>query len=302
MKTHQTINMNNGETNRYQNPPRTETRRKLPSGATGFTEEHPGLIVILVDQSASMDERWEGTDTKKCDIAAQSLNEICEEISFTNRVGTAWKRRVYLVVAGYTTEADMDTLRLRVLCEGWPSEFGPRWHDHGTAMKNKDENKPIEAAAYFNTPLAEAFDKTSELVRKLMVNHPILESSFPPVVINITDGAPDDMKPDKGAMTGNGEQTRRAAEALKSIETPWGNLVLINLLIDPTQQSETVFFDRKNRLSLSGQLFFDISSELPEYLRDKADRMNIPASEGARGFSITTSPKMLIKVLRWGSF
>src|SRR5689334_3993010 len=83
--------------------------QKLPIGT-----HQPGLIVILIDQSQSMDSPYEGTT--KQDFAALAVNACIYEIMNACKSGPNIKDRCHIGVIGYGQVTE-------VLVGGRPSEL-----------------------------------------------------------------------------------------------------------------------------------------------------------------------------------
>ena len=65
--------------------------------------QYPGLFIILLDQSASMEEKVMGMNCNKAEFATSTLNALIHEmIQSTGYLGTGkLKKSVYLSILGY---------------------------------------------------------------------------------------------------------------------------------------------------------------------------------------------------------
>jgi hypothetical protein len=271
----------------------------IPLNATGYTEETPGMIIILLDQSGSMNDTWGNAGRTKAAVAAEAVNRICQQLAKQCRLGGSWSKKVYLSVSGYRTDRTGEFPHFENLCSGWPNDFGPRfWQGHGA---NGDTTGLIQPFAEGATPMAEAIHGARRCIEKTFEAMPDLRQSFPPTVINITDAEADDIR----EGSGGGAATRQAASALQSIRTEMGNTLLFNLLINPDQRAERVFFDEQSARDLEGsaKFLFDISSPVPAFIRRKVQAESPgTVSPTSRGLIITSNPQVVISMLRWGSF
>jgi hypothetical protein len=114
--------------------------------------------------------------------------------------------------------------------------------------------------------------------------------SFPPVVINITDGEATDGDP------------AVEAEALRSLATQDGNLLLFNCHISGTSSESILFADHEEGLpDQFAKLLFNMSSVLPEAIRESAGREGFKVSEKSRGFAFNADLVELIRFLDIGT-
>src|SRR5271166_6088210 len=179
--------------------------KKLPIGT-----HQPGLIVILVDQSASMLNPYDGGNMAKKEFAALAVNRCIYEIMNACKSGESIKNRCYIGVIGYGEVTE-------VLVGGKPSQLGAlvkrtqvlkkKVPDGAGSLVEIEQRLPIwiEPQAENGTPLDVAFDLTAELIHAWISENP---DNFPPVVINITDGEPN-----------NSSQAETAAQRLLRLAT-----------------------------------------------------------------------------------
>ncbi len=71
----------------------------------------PGLLIILLDQSGSMLEQYEGSDTRTV-FASRAVNKVIDNIIQKNFDGDAPKNRCFISVIGYNHN-------VKELCSGW---------------------------------------------------------------------------------------------------------------------------------------------------------------------------------------
>jgi hypothetical protein len=83
----------------------------------------PGLLIILLDQSGSMTEPYEGTSRTK--FATLAVNKVIDNIIQKNFDGEAPKNRCFISVIGYDND-------VKELCSGWLKDLDANPYD----MKN----------------------------------------------------------------------------------------------------------------------------------------------------------------------
>jgi hypothetical protein len=145
----------------------------------------------------------------------------------------------------------------------------------------------FEPVADGGTPMCQALAKAKSLLVDWIAKHP---TSFPPIVINITDGESTDGEPSGPARD------------LTSLSGQDGSVLLFNLHISSQNASPIVFPDRDD--SLGGEFakrLFAISSVLPPHMLEMARGENIPVSDGSRGFVFNADMVAVIRFLDIGT-
>ena len=125
--------------------------------------------------------------------------------------------------------------------------------------------KPADAQMS-GTPMCAAFEYVRNVAATWCASHP---SSFPPVVIHLTDGEPTDGDP------------QAAADALKALSTEDGELLLFNCHLSESQANPVVFPNSEHILADElAKALFRMSSELPDKLRGVAESKGVLCSTG----------------------
>jgi hypothetical protein len=143
------------------------------------------------------------------------------------------------------------------------------------------------------TPMCAALKLGGGVAHAWARSHP---DSFPPIVINITDG----MATDNDAEA----DTEVWATRLQSIRTNDGNLLLFNIHISGISDTSVVFPDSPQLLAVSdlhAQLLFRMSSELPEIMLRAAGRLGLTVGPGARGLVCNGSIDAVVFALEVGT-
>ena len=146
----------------------------------------------------------------------------------------------------------------------------------------------VEPEADNGTPMDRAFDLCGELVKPWIKEHP---NDFPPIVINITDGEPN-----------NPEATESSAEGLRNLATKDGNVLLLNAHIaDSTAQEIRLPADEVGLPNQYARLLYRMSSVLPKPMLDAAWNVGFAPDQYARGFVMNAGPETLTKLLIFGT-
>jgi hypothetical protein len=145
----------------------------------------------------------------------------------------------------------------------------------------------FEPVANNGTPMGAAMDQAGRLLVAWVRDHP---DSFPPVVINISDGAATDGDP------------RDWASRLQGLATNDGKLLLFNLNISQFQGAPVFFPESASVLTDDyARTLFDMSSPLPVFMRSLAAAQGLVANEGARGFVFNADMVSVVAFLRIGT-
>lgn len=145
----------------------------------------------------------------------------------------------------------------------------------------------FDPVANGGTPMSLAMTKAQTILTDWVFRHP---ASFPPIVINITDGevAEEDPTP--------------AADAIKSLATNDGNVLVFNIQISSNHAAPIEFPDDESRLGDQyAKFLFRLSSPLPSYMQAIARQEGLPVSEMSRGFAFNADMVSLIRFIDIGT-
>lgn len=234
-----------------------------------ITRQHKAAFVILLDRSGSMAEEvtFEGRRTTKAEALAEVVNALIEEIicrSHRERyvgnyfdiaiIGYSGERAESLLGSGFRSIVDVNSMNVPIfykpICRTLPS--GEKLHSV------VERHRWIEPKAEGLTPMGDALRMARRMVRSWCKKHP---DSFPPIVINITDGE---------ATDSSHEEICALAESIRACATNDGGTLLMNIHIaegDHTTAPSLTFPCEGDRLPSNrhSQLLYDISSTLPEF-------------------------------------
>jgi hypothetical protein len=138
------------------------------------------------------------------------------------------------------------------------------------------------------TPMCGALEYAHRIASEWCAEHP---KSFPPVVIHLTDGESTDGDPES------------AAEAIKSLETEDGNLLLFNCHLSKSDAPGIVFPTGESELPNDdyARLLFRMSSPLPQKLLQMAEVKGISAPSGARGMMFNADSTRVLMLISVGT-
>ncbi len=271
-----------------------------------ISRKRPGCIVFLLDRSDSMRRPWNWGRETLAQGAAAAINGILMELCIRATKGAGLCYHYFDVgIFGYGTRpaaggegvesAFAGRLANRTLVpigEIRDNHLGVREVpsvDLGASVQMPVWVEPVYG---YRTPMCQAIAVAGEHVYEWTQAH---QDSFPPIIVNITDGMVTD-DPLDGASLGDW------AKRLTSISTRDGQALLFNVFVAPQAASEVVFPASGLGLPEPGPALFDISSPLPGPMIRNAASDGVPTVPGARGFAFNvTDPAMLVKILEIGT-
>lgn len=273
-----------------------------------ITGRHRTAFVIAVDRSLSMSEKMFtecGRTVSKAEAVARAVNDLIAELE-NRAVRDGAVRNYYdISVLGYQ-QSGVEWLlgggrrlvpvselrryapeRCRVLTER-------RTHTGESVLREVFADRWIEPFAGGCTPMYEAFWETGRLVGE-WCSDPHNAGSFPPTVINITDGEASDCDPD---------QLRAASREIRRHATSDGNALLLNVHITSGEEPRTLLFPTPDEVGDDryASLLADCSSFMPSAFNDVVSAMrrdDVPPPYIAMGYN--ASPKELFAMLNIGS-
>jgi hypothetical protein len=137
------------------------------------------------------------------------------------------------------------------------------------------------------TPMTRALQYAESLVSKWLVDHP---GSFPPIVLNLTDGESTDGDPTE------------AADALRAHASADGAVLLFNLHVSAAGAEPVTFPDHDGALpDAYARTLFGMSSKLPSDMRSYAATQGFPVSDATRGFVYNADIASIVQFLDIGT-
>jgi hypothetical protein len=266
-----------------------------------ISRANPSCFIFLIDQSGSMVEPIAGSENKrKCDSVADAINRLLHNLIIKCARGEGVRDFYEVCVIGYGATvapafsgplAGRDLVKLSEVAR-YPARVEERIKKTDDGMGGIVEQKvkfPIwfEPVAKGITPMGGALDMAFKLLAEWVQKHP---QSYPPIVINISDGEATDSGPVP------------QAEALTSLATEDGNVLLLNCHISAKATQPIVFPDTDADLPDEfAKILFSISSILPPSMRELARAEGFNLGPEARGFAFNADLVELIRFLDIGT-
>lgn len=244
---------------------------------------HPGLLIYLVDLSGSM-----AYDDNKIKQVSKTIWNVVDNLVAPCQDMGQYRERFKLNVIGY------NQYTYDIFSGGVNNAID--WLDATEATQQFIDSQKHKAQGM--THMALAYDKAAEIIQTWIKDQNAKGVPVPaPIVINITDGYPEEVGIDPAKAR---EKALRSANALKSISVPDGNILLFNFHIGDGEPGITFPNTRPNDVNRA--FLYDASSELNDEFVKRAQRASLPASKGSKMMvSNVTDYSMLSRIIVFGS-
>lgn len=270
-----------------------------------FSRDDPGCIVFLLDRSDSMKQVWQASGGTLAEGAARALNKILLELCLKSIKEVGGDARHYFDVGvfGYgacpVAGGEGVESALGGALTGQPIVPIPQLFNSPLAIREEPSADAMSAKVPvwvepmhgYRTPMCQAIAVAGGHVFDWASAHP---HSFPPIVINMTDGFVTD-SPHQGVDLAGW------ASRLATIGTRDGQALVLNAFLSANRAPMTCFPSTAAGLPVPGPDLFAISSPLPEPMIRNARSAHIEVGAGARGFVFNADLAMLVKFLEIGT-
>jgi uncharacterized protein YegL len=261
----------------------------------------PSCFVFLIDQSGSMQEAWGGESGKnKAEALSTIINRLLQNLVLKCAKSEGVRDYYDVGVIGYGAavgpafSGPLSGKELVPIGEvaNQPARVEERTKkvdDGAGGLIDQSIKFPVwfEAIASGGTPMCQAMGRAQSILGRWVTEQP---TSFPPIVINITDGQATDGDP------------AAAANALKDLKTEDGQILLFNIHVSSRPASPIEFPSDESRLPDDyAKHLFRMSSLLPDYMKSIAMEEGIPIGDSPRGFVFNGDMVSVIRFLDIGT-
>jgi len=267
-----------------------------------ISRRNPTCFVFLIDQSGSMADPFGGSlETQKAAFVADALNKLLQNLVIRAGKGEDIYDYFYVSVIGYGAEtgpalggalAGRDLVSISELGKNpLRVEARKRKEPDGTGGIVEVEVKfPVwfDPKADGGTPMCKALALAEAVVQQWVSEH---TDSYPPVVMNLTDGESTDGDPSE------------AVRRICSYSTSDGNVLMLNLHASSTRTHPVAFPNSEESLPPDNyaRLLFRLSSPLTPIMLEEAKQLQYDVSEGARGFVFNSGIEDVVNFLDIGT-
>jgi hypothetical protein len=257
-------------------------------------------FLFLIDQSSSMADPIGGSNNKpKKEAVADAVNKLLDNLVIKCTKSEGIRDYYDVGVIGYGSTVGNafsgrsagDTLLpiSTVANDAQIEERTRKTPDDSAALVEETYKVSVwfRPEASGGTPMCSAFSQAQSVLAGWLPSH---QDSYPPIVINITDGESTDGDPS------------HLAETIRNLCTRDGAVLLFNIHISQYSASPIIFPDSEAALpNDAARLLFRMSSILPDNLRTTARSEGYLVGDAARGFAFNADFAQLIQFLDIGT-
>lgn len=265
-----------------------------------WSSAHPGLLLILIDQSGSMLSQYDGNDSKTV-FASKAVNRVIDTIIQKNFDGESPKNRCFISVIGYNQDVkeiksgflkEIDATPIRI------EHLKKKMSDGAGGLVEVDHPMPVWVEPITEdgtTNMKGAFELAKAIIEKWIQDKP---DNPAPVIINISDGLPyyDQMNP-KDCMN----ETISVAKSIMDLSVNDGNILIFNALIRAAGRNLTFPSSLDECTTEEAKFIFNISSTIPEAHKAIARAKELPVKDGSKGCIFEADGVQLINLIDFGS-
>jgi hypothetical protein len=260
-----------------------------------ISRTNPSCFLFLVDQSGSMTKPFGGQAKAKAQGVADAINRLLQNLVIKCAKSEGIRDYFYVGVIGYGVKVG--------------AAFGGKLAGRGLVAISELANNPLrveqrtkkvddgaggiverkfkfpvwfEPVGEGKTPMCGAFALAQQALTEFIGRFP---TCYPPMVINITDGAATDGNPEQGAA------------AVRGMASADGNVLLFNAHLSERETQPVEFPDKEAVLADDfARLLFRMSSVLPEKIQAAARSEGLQVTPATRGFVFNAD---LVSVIRF---
>lgn len=273
-----------------------------------ISRQNPACFLFLIDQSGSMQQALAGQPgQRKMDQAAAAINRILDTVAQRCSQGMDIRNYFDIGIIGYNTDDQANPIITSALRDTSPDnpflsisqvadvadvvEVPAKESDGAGGLIDVTRRMPVwlQPRAEYGTPMCAALETAARALENWIAAHP---DSFPPIVINVSDGAASDGNPEP------------LARRLTELQTGDGNVLMFNVHLSQVNASPIQYPNEPGALPQGDEyaaLMFRMSSALPESSRAQAAILDLPVTENSRGYVFNADMAALVQFLEIGT-
>ena len=272
-----------------------------------ISRNNPACFLFLLDQSGSMTGALGGQPgLRKMDGAADAINRVLDTVSQRCSQGLDIRDYFHIGIITYTTDGggrstlgtalpgtspEQPFLTVSQVVEvAEVEERQVKESDGAGGLVEVTRRVPVwlRPTASYGTPMCGALSAASKALQDWTAQHP---DSYPPMVINVTDG---------DATDGNPEPL---AQEIMALGTNDGNALLYNAHLSEMSAMPVQYLAEESDLPSDeyAARMFRMSSVFPDPVRDLAASMGLPVTQGSRGYVFNADMVALVQFMDIGT-
>lgn len=269
-----------------------------------ISRANPTCFLFLIDHSTSMNDPIMGDpiNPRKSEFVADALNKVIQSLVVSASKDLEIRKYYQIGIIGYGFEVKPI---LGGELEGQELAWVDEIYEHPLRIEDRIRKESDGAGGFIEvgtkfpvwvdpqargqTSMCQAITKAVDILSTWVEEHP---HSYPPTVINLTDGEANDGDPRKPAM------------ALKSLATEDGNVTLLTVHASSNQLARQIIFPltQQELPDHFSKVMFEASSPLtPKMLATAEELMGSSIPEGARGFVYNADIAGIVQALEIGT-
>jgi len=266
-----------------------------------ITRANPTCIVLLIDQSGSMNDPFSGDSLrKKADFVAEAVNHTLHDVVIRCTKTEEVRNYYHIAVIGYGRHVGTcfaGPLRARNMVPiaevaDFPLQVKSsykRVSDGAGGWVEIPVRYPvwIHPTADGKTQMCEALTKVKSILEEWLSAHP---GGFPPTILHLTDGESSDGDPNE------------IGRQIMSLGTNDGPVLLFNCHISSRKTAKIEYpSDERSLPDGFARSLFEVSSRLPTNFLAAAAQLGVNAVEGSRGFVFNGDPSSIVQFYEIGT-
>ena len=275
--------------------------------AADISRNSPGCFLFLVDQSGSMSDSLGGEpNSTKRDGAADAVNRVLDAISQRCSQGMDIRDYFHVGIITYTTDNAGNTQLETPLPGTTPEqpflsisqvvdaaeveERQVKESDGAGGIVEVTRKFPVwlRPRAGYGTPMCAALTAASTALSDWTTQH---QDSYPPMLINITDGE-----------AGDGDPVAWSQQIME-LETNDGNVLVYNVHLSGMSAAPVQYPSDESDVTIDeyARQMFRMSSVFPDSVVEMASTMGLPVTQGSRGYVYNADMVSLVQFLDIGT-
>ncbi|MCP4348258.1 MAG: VWA domain-containing protein [Desulfobacterales bacterium] len=250
-----------------------------------ISRTNPALILFLFDCSYSMSEKYGSAQMSKGEFLAKLCNESVDQIILSCEKGDEIRAYFEIGIIGYGQGSDILLPVQSIIDLAYNPIKMEKYEIDGIEVERpvwiSDPTKRV------NTDMIAGFKGAKAVLNDWTAAH---MSSFPPVLIHVSDG-----------KWTSGNPLQSAEDIKNNVATSDGQCIVMNIHIG-SQTGNTLVFPAKPPTGDEHKgALFQMSSELPDSFYQRALEMYPATQVGARGYMFNAQPDDLTKFFDIGT-